>query len=140
MMKPYSRKNMTYEEKIANYRISRGRRVVENAFGIMALRWQVLLTTMRRTPETVQLIVKTCMVLHNMMRTRYPDHQQALVDQEDANGNLIPGDCRRNVNMHDMEQARGPTRESTKAKQKREYLKLYFNSPAGSVPWQDNMV
>ena len=140
MMKPYSRKNMTYEEKIANYRKSRGRRVVENAFGIMALRRQVLLTTMRQTPDTVQLIVKTCMVLHNMMRTRYPDHHQALVDQADATGNIIPDDWRRNVNMHEMEQARGPTRESTKAKQEREYLKLYFNSPAGSVPWQDNMV
>ena len=140
MMKPYSRRNMTYEEKLANYRISRGRRVVENAFGIMALRWQVLLTTMQQTTETVQLIVKTCMVLHNMMRTRYPDHHQALVDHEDGNGNLIPGNWRRNVNMHDMQQARGPTRESTKAKQEREYLKLYFNSPAGSVPWQDNMV
>ncbi|XP_041366787.1 uncharacterized protein LOC121381526 [Gigantopelta aegis] len=140
MMKPYSRRNMTYEEKIANCRISRGRLVVENAFGIMALRWQVLLTTMQQSTETVQLIVKTCMVLHNIMRTRYPGHHQALVDQEDANGNLIPGNWRRNANMHDMEQARGPTRESTKAKQKREYLKLYFNSPAGSVPWQDSMV
>ena len=75
-----------------------------------------------------------------MMRTRYPGHHQALVDQEDANGKLIPGDWRRNADMHDTEQARDPTRESTKAKQERECLKLYFNSPAGSVPWQDNMV
>ena len=103
----------------------------------MALRWQVLLTIMQQRTETVQLIVNTCMVLHNMMRTRYPGHHQTLVDQEDANGNLIPGDWRRNANM---EQARDPTRESTKAKQEREYLKLYFNSSAGSVPWQDNMV
>ena len=140
MMKPYSRRNMTYEEKIASYLISCGQCVVENAFGIMAVCLQVLLTTMQQRTETVQLIVKTCMVLHNMMHSRYPGHHQALVDQEDANGNLIPGDWRRNANMHDMEQARGPTRESTKAKQEREYLKLYFNSPAGSVPWQDNMV
>ena len=113
MMKPYSRRNMTYEEKIANYRISRGRRVVENAFGIMALRWQVLLTTIQQRTETAQLIVKTCMVLHNLLRTRYPCHHQSLVDQEDADGSLLPGEWRRNANMHDMEQARGPAQQES---------------------------
>lgn len=140
MMKPYSRRNMSYEEKIANYRISRGRRVVENAFGIMALRWQILLTTIQHRVVTAQLIVKTCMVLHNLLRIRYPRHHQALIDQEDVDGNLIPGERGKHANMQEMEQAKGPTRESTKAKQDREYLKLYFNSPAGAVPWQDNIV
>ena len=139
MMKPYSQRNMSYEERIFNYRVSRGRRVVENAFGILALRWQVLLNTMQQRPAIVQLIVKTCIVLHNLLRMRYPGLHQALIDQEDANGNLIPGEWRRNVNLQDMEQTRVPTRESTKAKQDREYLKPYFNSPAGSVPRQDNM-
>ena len=140
MMKPYSRRNLSREEKIANYRISRGRRVVENAFGIMALRWQCLLSTMQQKPQVVQVIVKTCMVLHNLLRSRYPVHHQVLIDREDDNGQLIPGEWRLDANMHDMEQARGPSREATKAKKEREYLKLYFNSPAGSVPWQDRMV
>ena len=40
MLKPYPRKSLTVEERIANYRISRGRRISENILEILANRWR----------------------------------------------------------------------------------------------------
>ena len=140
LMKPYSRRQLTDEERIFNYRLSRGRRVVENAFGILAMRWRVLLSTMQQRPDTVRLIVETCVCLHNIMRTRCPALQNVAVDREDGNHELVPGQWRPTANMHDLGIATGSGRPTIIAQRQREHLKLYFNSPAGSVPWQERMI
>ncbi|XP_041484662.1 putative nuclease HARBI1 [Lytechinus variegatus] len=101
LMKPYSAKALTREERIYNYRLSRARRVVENTFGIMANRFQVLLTTMQHHADTVRLILKTCILLHNLMRTRYPVLQNRLVDRQLKNGQIVPGEWRRGQNLVD---------------------------------------
>lgn len=83
LMKPFSRRCLSYEERIFNYRLSRSRRVVENAFGILANRFRCLLSVMNQEPETVHVIVFACVCLHNIMRMRYPGDQNLLLDQED---------------------------------------------------------
>ena len=69
MVKYYSRRQLTGEERIANYRISRGRRVVENAFRILMSLFSLLLGIIMQRPRVVRDIVFTCVVLHNMLRT-----------------------------------------------------------------------
>ncbi|XP_052770767.1 uncharacterized protein LOC128210457 [Mya arenaria] len=137
MMKPYSRRGLSREEVILNYRISRGRRVVENAYGILASRWRCMLTPMQVIPEVGRLNVEASVILHNIMRMRYPQMQNAEMDKEDEDHNLIPGEWRNGAAMHDLAQNLGHNRDNVEGKNQRDYLKHYFNSPAGSIPWQD---
>ena len=68
IMRPYPRRGLSREQQAFNYRLSRGRRVVENVFGIMAARWRVFHTKIGVKPDTVNDIVKACCVLHNMVQ------------------------------------------------------------------------
>ena len=140
LMKPYSTRFMSKEQRIFNYRISRGRRVVENAFGILAQRWQILLRTMQQASDNVRLIVEACVCLHNLMRMRYSTLQNSVLDTEDENHQIIPGIWRDAGLMHALKKIKGATRANTSGKQQQEYLQHYFSSPAGSVPWQNNMI
>ena len=75
LVKPYSRRELTREERIANYSISKSKRVVENVFGILVSKFRVLLTTMEQRPKVVKDIVLTCVVLHKMLRRHQATHQ-----------------------------------------------------------------
>jgi len=39
LMRPFLRRQFTESQRLFNYRLSRGRRVVESAFGILAAKW-----------------------------------------------------------------------------------------------------
>lgn len=114
LIKPYGTKGLARGQKIFNYRLSRARRAVENAFGILANRIQVLLSTMQQTPDTVELIAKACILLHNLMRTRYPRMQNDLMDRVLPNGVIVDGAWRRGRNLEDSVNVPGhdrPNRE-----------------------------
>lgn len=68
LMKPFSSRGFSASERIYNYRLSRARRVVENAFGILVNRFRILRGNMQLQPNQVNDVVLACCVLHNFMR------------------------------------------------------------------------
>lgn len=48
-------------------RLSRGRRVIENVFGIMAVKWRILLKPIETSDATADVIVKAICALHNFV-------------------------------------------------------------------------
>ena len=141
LQKPYQRRNMGRPQRVFNYRLSRARRVVENAFGILANRFRIFHSKMHHTPETIKLIVKTCLVLHNFMRLRYPGvHKPTPQDHEED----VDAELGRNVPQRtpqpDARSARLRQGWCRDGKELRDHLTEWVVSDVGSVPWQNRTV
>lgn len=140
LMKPYPFRQMDHNHRIYNYRLSRARRVVENAFGILANRFRVFRSTMLLHPDTVTKITLASACLHNFLCEQHSEAYMPpkLADWEDVDHKIHDGAWRREGlgAMHCVEagRARNPT---LTAKQQRDILRDYFVSPAGQVSWQD---
>lgn len=66
LLKPYSRSGtLTFEQKIFNYRLSRARRISENAFGILVAKFRIFEKPIPLSPEKIVKIVLACCALHN---------------------------------------------------------------------------
>ena len=68
LMRPFPGRNATEEEKIYNYRHSRARRVIENAFRILTARWRIFQKPIRGTVANVERYALACLALHNYLR------------------------------------------------------------------------
>ena len=137
LQKPYPIRNMTHDQRIFNYRLSRGRRIAENAFGVLGNRWRVLTRSIEIEPQRAELVVLAACSLHNLIRTRYPTVTSNLLDKEDpVSHHVNPGSWRKGPIMGELEALKG--NNATKAgKAYRMYLTQYFNSEVGSVSWQE---
>lgn len=139
LMKPYPGKALTEEQRIFNYRLSRARRVVENAFGILASRFQVFQKAINASPVKVQKIVLATCALHNFLKSR-PGNlyvPTGSIDSEDIiNLKINHGDYHGKIKLMNFKKM--PTKSSNFAKDTQNILCNYFNT-TGAVPWQKVM-
>jgi len=148
MLKPYP--GRLYDDtntRIFNYRLSRARRVVENAFGILVNRWRVLRGRMLVEPETAEKVVLAVCTLHNYLAkpkqscsAYLPPGMADTVDP--MNGLVTPGSWRTDTNLVENWQrlsVQGNRGHSTSAKQVRNLYRDYFTG-VGSVAWQSSML
>ena len=68
LLKPFPRRvKLSTRQKIYNYRICRGRRMIECAFGMLAQRFRIFRKPILARLSTVKQIVQAAVVLHNFI-------------------------------------------------------------------------
>lgn len=140
LMKPYAQRGLNQAERIFNYRLSRARRIVENAFGILAARFRVFRAPIEVGPLKVQKIVLAATVLHNFLRVRNQSSMTNIISgsTELSATEHEPDSCVTN-GMHSLRRNRHNSKSSLTAKAVRCTLTDYFMND-GQVSWQWNMI
>ena len=145
MLKPYPRRNLTVEERIANYRISRGRRISENILGILGNKWRCFRAPFLLQPEKVQQITMAILTLHNWLRDDRASRSiycpPTLIDREDPNTwELIPGSWRDDLPPESLLPLQPALvhNYTSEAKEMRQEFTRWF-SDEGDVEWQRRM-
>lgn len=130
------------EQRIFNYRLSRARRIIENAFGILVSRWRILQKPLNVKLETAEFIVQVVTCLHNYIIDTGSNKNQYLhedIDREGSNGEIIAGNWRNLIRENNFINPLGRVGANigtATAMRQRDALARYFISEQGSIPWQ----
>ncbi|KAJ8375576.1 hypothetical protein SKAU_G00061560 [Synaphobranchus kaupii] len=130
MMRPFPGQRLSPEQRIFNYRLSRARRMVECAFGILASQWRLYRRVLGVSPEVAEVVVKATCILHNFIRWHS-------ADEEDPSSTVM--NLESSTGMQDISRL-SSNNTSRDAIAVREKFTAYFSSPTGEVPWQHTVV
>ena len=140
LMKPYPGRRLEEEKSIFNYRLSRARRVIENAFGILRSRWRIYSHPIKGSVDNIIKYVLATLCLHNYLSVTENSSYcpTGLVDSENSDGVMKHGEWRSSDDGTSLKSiaARRGSRQNTDAVLIRNALKSYVNSVEGSLPWQ----
>ena len=145
MLKPYPNRNLTVEQRIANYRISRGRRISENLLGILVNRWRCFKVPFLLHPPKVKTVTLAAVTLHNWFRADGSSKTvycpASSTDREDPDtGEIIPGSWRDDSKRHSFLDLQPSTTKnySNDTRCMREEFTRWLTSE-GDLSWQRKM-
>lgn len=145
ILKPYSRIAVLSEkQKIFNYRLSRARRIVENAFGILVSRFRIFERPVPVGLDKIDSIVRAACAIHNWLCTTTGNYiTSATTDMENLDeGTITPGSWRSQEGpkgLADITKSLGSNNYSRQASEVRDKFADYFIGK-GSVSWQNKMI
>lgn len=132
IMKPYTRQSARHDKSKAvfNYRLSRARRVTENAFGLLSQIFRVFYQPINIDPMTCDDLILVACCLHNLLREAYlEENGQPFFEERKSSttfqiNNLLPI-------------TRGGGFTNAEGFLVRDSFKDFFNNE-GSVSWQED--
>lgn len=125
IMRPFTGTFLSHKKRVYNYRLCRGRRFVECAFGILTNKWRIFHRAMNVDLSLTILIVKSCCVLHNFVRQR---------------DGFIFEDKLSVQGVYDMNTDALTVQGGKSLNARRNVYADYFVSNVRSVPWQDRCI
>jgi hypothetical protein len=134
-MKPYPRRQLTESRRLFNYCLSRGRRVVESAFGILAAKWRILNKPIETFPNMADRIVKGICVLHNTVINREGLDEASLLELQNQEDSFST-----NLNEPEHQLTRSNNRSNLRARRITDAFTVYFNSDVGRLPENSNLL
>ena len=127
LLRPSPGKDLSIDKCIINYRLSRARRISENAFALLAQRWRIFQRRINLHPEQCESVVQASCVFHNYLQK--------------STGNSTPTDVQdERDGLQEYQALQHFTnmgcRASSYAYVLRDKFKLYFCMGDGEVSWQ----
>lgn len=134
IMKPYNRiqARESFDKSVFNYRLSRARRVSENAFGLLCQTFRVFFTPLAVKQSTADLLIMATVCLHNLLREDFDDTRKRIAE---LGPDIADGQERRNM----VPLIRGGGFANAEGFAVRDKFKDFFMTE-GRIPWQDNQV
>jgi hypothetical protein len=129
LMRPYPRRQLTESRRLFNYRLSRGGRVVESAFGIFAGKWRILNKPIETSPNMADRIVKCICVLHNTIIDREDLDEASFLELQNQKDSFSA-----NLDETERQVTRSNNRSNMMARRVRDTFTIYFNSDVGRLP------